>query len=151
MSNTSNLQFTSDMYTVEKHDDGEVHVTLTEAATVYAARRPDTITAEHEKAVDTYRQEFVAATVEGAADIVAATMKKDETVETVKLFADVGKALHIEASVDRSRVGKNPKTQEQITTYGACSVRVKTAYRKVGPIRTACEKMSSRIKDELGN
>lgn len=142
------LKFEKSMYEVTKDDEGVLHVVLD--ATAYEANRPEDVPADVEKRVDAYRQSFTAAVIESAADIVAKAMKKDSAIQQAVVSNKAGKAMEIEATVSRSREGWNPKTREPLTSFGSTTVRVTTAYRKVGPIKVACATMADRIKDAVG-
>ena len=140
--------FDEDQYTVATQDDGSITVTLDPA--LYEASRPEGLSAQQERAVDTFRQQFIAGTIENAAPIIAKAMQKDANITHATVVCDTSYAFSVEAVVQRQRHGLNPKTREPVTTYGSTTVRVGTSYKKVGVIKKACENMSERIRAAVG-
>jgi hypothetical protein len=139
------FEFLEANYTVEKDkDEGVLTITLDPA--MYELNRPEDLTPDVEKKLDTYRQDFTANAITGAEGIVAAAMKKDKSLTTAVIKCDANAAYGFEATVQRKREGFNPKTREPLDTYGSTVVRVHTAYRKVGPIKKACASMADRVK-----
>ena len=115
----------------------------------YEVHRPTELTTELENKMDSYRQAFIAAVVEGATAKVAKTMKKNADVLSAKISCPVSPNFGIDAVVTRSREMIAPSTKEPVTYYGSVHVEVTTAYKKKGVIKQACAGMTAAIKNEL--
>lgn len=142
------FEFTENDYTVV-HDKAEGVITLTLDPNMYETNRPEDLPVELERRLDSYRQDFTAAAISGAEEIVAKAMKKDKTIETAIICYDGNPSYGFEATVQRKREGFNPKTREPLDTYGSTIVRVHTAYRKVGSIKRACASMADKVKEAV--
>ena len=136
--------FEADQYTIKTEEDNSLTLTLDPA--LYEASRPEEVTAKQERAVDTFRQKFIASVIENAAPLIADAMAKDVNLTHATVVCEPSNAFSVDATVTRVRSGLNPKTREAVTTYGSTSVRVQTSYKKIGPIKRACDTMSDRIR-----
>ena len=144
----ANFDFAESNYIIEKDkEDGVITITLDPA--LYELNRPEELTADLEKKVDAYRQDFTAAAITNAEALVAKAMKKDKELAVAVIKCDASDAYSFEATVQRMRSGFNPKTREPLNTYGSTVVRVQTAYRKIGPIKKACASMAERIREAV--
>lgn len=149
-SKTSNpLGLVNDGFTV-------THVTGESAKVVahddlYDRYRPDTFTADTERDVDNYRADFIASVIAVGGNMAIEALTKDSGLTSVDVTGRMGsRGNSMGATVSRERKSRNPRTGEEIHSYGSTHLNVKTVYSsKRGNIEEACRALSKRATEQF--